>query len=293
VDRATYAVAPYWIWQKARPEPHYRHQALHDFYVNGEYKLVQWYHTPVGFVLETLYKPYMTLQFFAGIALLPALLMLHRVARDRRIRFFTFAAIPWMVGIGIGFFLIPHYLAPFTCAFYLVGLQSMRHLRVWKPGKQAVGAALVRSIVVVCLAMTALRAAAGPLQIKFAEWPGAAWDVTWYGPGDFGAQRAQVERKLETLPGKQLVIVRYSANHDPINEWVYNAPDIDHSPVVWAREMSPQQNLELQSYYNDRNIWLIQPDQAAVTITPYAFPAFTETAQPIQEWSSHEMSKKP
>ena len=268
VDRATYAVAPYWIWEKARPEPHYRHQALHDFYVDGEYKLVQWYRTPTGFVLETLYKPYTMLQFFAGIALLPGLLMLHRVVRDRRLRFFVVAAIPWMIGMGMGFFLIPHYLAPFTCAFYLIGLQSLRHLRVWRPRARPVGAALVRSMVVVCVVLAALRAAAGPLKIKFAEWPGAAWDVTWYGPGDFGAERAQLERKLEELPGKQLVLVRYSAGHDPINEWVYNAPDIDHSRVIWAREMSAADNIALTNYYKDRSVWLVQPDRPA-TITPY------------------------
>jgi len=36
VDRAQYAAAPYWIWQSPRPEPVYRHKALHDFYVDVE-----------------------------------------------------------------------------------------------------------------------------------------------------------------------------------------------------------------------------------------------------------------
>jgi hypothetical protein len=35
-------------------------------------------------------------------------------------------------------FLLPHYFAPFTAAFDAIGLQAMRHLRLWKPqGRQA------------------------------------------------------------------------------------------------------------------------------------------------------------
>ncbi len=36
VNRATYAVAPYYIWQHQRPTPVYRHEELRRFYMDNE-----------------------------------------------------------------------------------------------------------------------------------------------------------------------------------------------------------------------------------------------------------------
>jgi hypothetical protein len=95
------------------------------------------------------------------------------------------------------------------------------------------------------------------------------WAFWWYGPGNFGAERAHIETQLEQLPGSQLAIVRYSPNHYPIEEWVYNAADIDGSKVIWAREMDDAANLELIYYYRDRKVWLVQPDSPSMKLSPY------------------------
>src|ERR1700761_6039127 len=91
----------------------------------------------------------------------------------------------------------------------------------------------------------------------------------WYGPKHFGSERARIEQRLEQLPGKQLVLVRYAPGHNPVNEWVYNLPDIDGSKVVWAREMDSDENRRLISYYRDRRVWLIEPDAEQVQLSPY------------------------
>lgn len=78
-----------------------------------------------------------------------------------------------------------------------------------------------------------------------------------------------VEDSLEQKPGGQLVIVRYSAEHQPLDEWVYNAADIDRSKVIWARDMGAAENEELIRYYRDRTVWLVQPDANPVLVTPY------------------------
>jgi hypothetical protein len=166
-------------------------------------------------------------------------------------------------------YLIPHYLAPFTGAFYAIGLQAMRHLRVWQPGDQPVGLALVRFLVVSCLVLAALRPFAGPLHLALPQWPASNWTDRWYGPDHFGTERARVQAGFEAQPGRQLVLVRYSEKHNPLDEWVYNSADIDDAKVVWAREMSSTDNRELIGYFRDRSVWLVQPDSLPAIVSPW------------------------
>jgi hypothetical protein len=169
----------------------------------------------------------------------------------------------------IEIYMIPHYLAPFTAAIYAIGLQAMRHLRLWKPDNKPVGLALVRLMVGICLVMSVLRVLSVPLHLTVHPSPAAQWALMWYGPDHFGTERALTETRLEQLPGKQLAIVRYSSQHDPYNEWVYNAAEIEDSKVIWAREMDAANNRELIDYYKDRAAWLVQPDSQPAMVTQY------------------------
>ena len=270
VDRATYAIAPHFIWQSPRPEPVYRHAVMRAFYTGWELRTFRKVRTPSGFFAETALKLLRTIVFFAGIALLPPLIMLRRVLLDDRPRFMVMCAIVLAAGMLMETWLNPHYIAPFTTVFYVIGLQSMRHLRLWSPNRQPVGAAVVRYIVTLCIVLAGLRTLAGPLHLSLSNFP----TLMWAGQGDLGAERASVEAGLEQLPGKQLVIVRYSPSHNSssYDEWVYNNADIDGSKVIWAREMDAAENLELIRYYKDRNIWLVQPDMQRATVLPYPMP---------------------
>jgi hypothetical protein len=269
LNRAQYAVEPYWIWQSPRPEPVYRHAVMRAFYVLQELPIVTSFRTPSGFIIQNLLKPIHILQFFAGIALLPPLIMLPRVLRDRRMRFFALSAIPWTAAIFIQIVLLPHYLAPYTAAFYLIGLQCMRHLRTTSMGRMPVGLWMVRLLVAVCVVMAGIRAFAAPFHLSLADDSPSAWTANWYGPSQLGSPRARIASQLAQMPGQQLAIVRYSPGHDPVREWVYNSADIDRSNVIWAREMSPAEDLKLIRYYNNRKVWLVQPDTQPVSVTPY------------------------
>jgi hypothetical protein len=185
-----------------------------------------------------------------------------------------------LVGMVIEIYLVPHYLAPFTSVFYALGLQAMRHLRLWSPGGQAVGLGMVRLIVTICVVLAGLRIWAVPLHLRLAEWPASEWIDEWYGPGFFGVQRAQIETRLEGIPGKQLVIVRYTPDHNPSNEWVYNAADVDASKVVWARELDTAGDLDLIHYYKDRKVWLVQPDAEPAQISPYTLSPQEDASSP-------------
>ena len=172
----------------------------------------------------------------------------------------------------IEIYLLPHYVAPFTAAFYAIGLQAMRHLRFWKPEGRPMGLALVRLTVVVCVLMAGVRVVAKSMHFGPNEFPPSNWNETWYGPEHFGAERAQIGARLGQLPGEQLAIVRYNPDHTPGDEWVYNRADIDASKVVWARDAGAADNLELIRYYRNRKVWLVEPDMIPARISPYPIP---------------------
>jgi hypothetical protein len=118
--------------------------------------------------------------------------------------------------------------------------------------------------------MAGLRVLAEPMHFAPGEFPPSNWNFTWFGPRHWGVERAETEANLEQQSGEQLVIVRYFPGHEPMDEWVYNWPDIDHSKVVWARDMGAEENLKLIQYYRDRAVWLVEPDARPVRVSPYA-----------------------
>ena len=269
INRATYATAPYFVWQSPRPQPVYHHVMFLHFYRDLELAAFHLTRGWSGFAEQTLIKIARGVLFFAGFALLAPLLMTRRVLLDRRTRFLVICMLCLMAGMVIEVFMIPHYLGPFAIVFYALGIQAMRHLWVWKPGGNPVGRAMVRLSVSLCIALAGLRLFAVPLHIAPPEWPASEWSGYWFGPQHFGVERAQIESQLEKLPGDQLVIVRYSDDHTPLDEWVYNGADIDGSKVVWAREMDALDNLKLIAYYRNRRAWLVEPDTRPVRISPY------------------------
>jgi hypothetical protein len=273
VNRAQYAITPYFVWQSPRPEPVYRYEVMRKFYSHTEFNTFKEIHSLSGFVPETLLKASRGMLFYAGTVLLIPLIMVRRVFLDRRIRFLIMCVLVLMAGQLVEIFLIPHYIAPFAAAFYAIGLQAMRHLRVWTPGDQPVGITLVRLTVTLCVFLAGVRLFAEPLHLNLPVWPGA-WASEWYGISSrSGTDRMQIEKRLELLPEKQLVIVRYAADHNSLDEWVYNAADIDRSKVIWAREMDQAENLELIHYYKDRTVWLVQPDTKPAKVSLYSLLA--------------------
>jgi hypothetical protein len=278
VNRAQYAIAPYYVWQGPRVPPAYHHEAMRRFYTFNELGAYQKIHSLTGFLPQTLAKVIRTFMFFAGVILLVPLIMIRRVFRDRRVRFLVVCVLVLAAGMVVENYLIAHYLAPFTAAFYAIGLQATRHLRVWRPGDNPVGTALVRLMVLTCVILAAMRPFSGPLHLALGEWPASFWTDRWYGPDHFGTERARIQAELERMPGRQLVLVRYSDIHNPLDEWVYNAADIDSAKVVWAREMGPADNRELADHFRDRTVWLVQPDSLPAIVSPWSASESPATA---------------
>ena len=255
-NRTQYSSAPHFMWQSERPEPVYRHEVFRKFYTGLELDWFRDIHTPLGFIRKTLTKAGVTGEFYLGVILLPPFIMLPRALGDRRIRFLVLAGILYGIGLLAETWLIPHYIAPFATGVYAILLQCMRHLRAGRRSSNSPGLFLVRAIPAVCAILVVLRVSAQPLGI---ELPGAR-SLTAYGTAPVGLSRAQVLTDLAKQPGGQLAIVRYARDHDVLNEWVYNAADINGSKVVWAREMDPANNRALLDYFKDRTAWLVEPD---------------------------------
>ena len=124
---------------------------------------------------------------------------------------------------SIEIYLLPHYVAPFTAAFYAIGLQAMRHLRVWKPEGKPVGSGLVRFIVFLCVVLAGLRLFAQPLHLAPPEWPPSNWNFdlvwarsisAWSGP--------RLKRSSSNCPGGNWRSCATASDHNPLDEWVYN-----------------------------------------------------------------------
>ena len=252
VNRATYAVSPVFIWQRPRPEPPYRHTVMRDFYISWELPVYEKARTLRGFFEGVATKVGMALQFFFGAVLLIPFLMLPRVFRDRRVRFLIWTGAIFFLGLLANAFSVPHYFAPATCVLYAILLMAFRYLWAWRPGGQPVGRSLAQAIPLSSVLLCVIHLAWIPVT------------------SDLGLQRARIQQELENYPGPQLAIVRYAPEHNPLSvEWVYNAADIDAAKVVWAREMASVQNRELIRYFNNRKVWLVEPDSARVKVSPY------------------------
>ncbi len=264
VNRATYASAPVFLWQRPRPTPVYRYKVFGDFYTGWELRDFLYAKTFGGFLKGTVRKAGIAAVFFFGALLLPPLVMLPRVLRDRRVRFLLIAGAIFGLGLCLNAWLSPHYVAPFTCAIYAILLQCMRHLRLWRHEGRQSGLSMVRTIPVVCLLLAGLRLCAIPANLSVPRFP-----AMWYGSAPLGLPRAKVVAALEQFPGPQLAIVRYASGHAPYDDWVYNAADIDSSKVVWARESETGDSLALLQYFRDRTVWLVEPDSIPPGLRPY------------------------
>ncbi|MCU1297953.1 MAG: hypothetical protein JWO91_2231 [Acidobacteriaceae bacterium] len=246
VNRDTYAVTPYFIWQKLRPEPVYRHVQMHDFYMNWERNAFLESQSPIGLMVATFRKFASWWTFYVSPVLTIPLLALPCILRDRNMKFVLGAGVFFLLGTLVETWSLPHYVAPATGVLYLILVQCIRHLRFWRWDNGKTGLTLVRTIPLICITMLVVRIAAAALHVPIEPpWPRG------------NLERARIERTLENSPGRQLVIVRFGFIHKPDDEWIANDPDISASKVIWARDMGEQQNQELLQYFQDRHVWLL------------------------------------
>jgi len=264
VNRGTYAVAPYFVWQSAKPLPAYNHEEMRYFYGERELGFYQSSRSLAGYVQLSFFKilrfwlfylgPAFTLPLICALALMPYGFSWSRMSREQR--FLLAATAILIAGFAVEVFFYPHYAAPMTSIVYVWVLLAIRSLSGWTWRGRPAGRVLAWAVPLVCLSMLVVRAAAGPLDISL----GSEWLATPYNARPLQTDRARVEAELRAMPGNHLVLVRVGPHPESDSDWVYNDADIDSAKIVWARDMG-EKNQELLDYYKTRQVWLMDTDQ--------------------------------
>lgn len=172
---------------------------------------------------------------------------------DRRLRRLAWLAFGLFCVMMLETWVLPHYEAPLVAL--ALALMTRLGWRVWH--SKPVGPVLVAVFAAVYMVPAVTAVARGRVSSP-TEGLG----------GTFVADRASVVAQLAKQGGQHVVIVRYSPDHSPHREWVFNAADIDGSPIVWARDRGAD-NSRLRSYFAGRKFWLLEPDASPCRLTPY------------------------
>jgi hypothetical protein len=165
--------------------------------------------------------------------------------RSRRTRFAAGTALFVFAGSLTVSGTHPHYIAPIAPLLFLLVVQGLRQVNLWKWRGRAWGPFLVLAVPVLQVLVFAL----------------AYVFYTSQEPPEWAAQRARFQAQLDRTPGRHLVIVRYASDHSPHEEWVSNEADIDGAKVVWARSMGPAKDRDLLEYFGDRRSWGLIADR--------------------------------
>lgn len=237
-----YSYTPVFLWQEPRPVPAYRNTMFERFYLGWQaegYREQQ----SLG---ESFARKRKNLYFYVTPLLMLPLLTLPWVLRSRRSRF-ALGCVALVFGASLGVAgTHPHYIAPVAPLLFLLVVQGLRQIDLWRWRGRALGHQVVLGIVVVQIGIFVAAC------VLYAAQEPPAW----------AARRASIQQELDEMPGKHLVLVRYTDDQSPHEEWVWNEAEIDAARVVWARPLAPEAEQRLIDYFGDRQVWNLFPHRS-------------------------------
>jgi len=246
------------LWQKIAPIPQYHHASMALFYQQWE---SNWFEQirrfPRGLFLLVADKMGVIYQLivwpFAGVLVIGVV----RLLKSDTFRFLPLAFFFYLVGLGLEAYpLLSRYAQPAWALIMLLVLYGLRQIGAWKR-RGHIGLQISRTAILllpIFLLLANIGVSFMSRRPRYAPWYDARYELSQY---------------LRLLPGKQLVIVRYSPSHVPSEEWVYNRADIDAAKVIWARDVGDRGNSDLLKYFKGRSVWLLQPDGPVLELTSY------------------------
>ena len=222
-------------------------------------------------------------RFFYLPALYVALVAFLFALRNWRFAYVAVCCAIFALGTNFFYYLLPHYLAAVVGLYVLMVIAGLEALSRITIRDFAVGAQAIKIIALICIA-------------HFATWYGAhlfektavaqdlepyeTWDAINHGDPH---NRQFVKQQVAAIPGKLVLLVRYSPHHIFQNEWVWNAADIDGQRVVWARDLGQDEDAKLKAYYPDRTFYVLDPDVAPPKLEPYTPAAPKPQANPFED----------
>jgi hypothetical protein len=270
LNERTYDWGVFFLWQPLSPPGHYHNSQFEHFY-NGW--LRNYHHSSLKDIAHVSgQKARNLLSVFLWSGSLPILFASPLVFGDRKIRLLLIEFAVCVLALFAVVYSAPHYAGPLTCVFYAILVQAARHLRTIRSHGRPVGVALARLAVLSLLLVTAFNV------YLVVRDPGDHYAWTW-NIGEGSRVRFGIEKQVSAMPGKHLIVVRYSPNHNVDDEWVYNQADIDDSKIVWARELGTEQDRKLLAYFQDRQVWLFEPDRNRQLLEPYVPPPAEESSR--------------
>ena len=267
-----YVIASMFTFVPLSAEPHYRHPVMRRLWADKVVGL--WTNArgrPLAVLLGKLYV-FDTFFFSWWVLWIPVLLCPYDLVTPQE-RATVFLLLVLVLAVAPLIAVEPHYAASFAGVFYVRVAQSLTRLASWRPWGKALGRAL--GILLVGLLVGSFCNSVfglvrnGKDLVPFASGRDPFSGALALREATYGAARRSVIQALEKQPGRQLVMLRYAAEHDPENEWVYNRADIDGSSIVWAREMSPEEDRPFLEHFRDRKVWLLEPDQSPPKLSRY------------------------
>lgn len=260
-------------WAKPVEVPH-RNQELHWYweYERDEHGKID---TPLHFIEYLTFRLQEYWRFFLGPGLTLALIALWRgVGRASRpvttAREASPTWVPVLLALGGAFTAVllegaasPHYLAPATGVIVLAVVLGFEKLR-----RTEHGVVLTRVLPLLMIATLTLRIAAQDLGLPYTQ---KLNYQSWCCKVQGNYSKAALTEYLLRQPGRHLVIVRQKTDPYNLFQWIYNDADIDHSRIVWARDMGGE-NRRLLEYFADRDVWVVDPNAEPPTMARGPMP---------------------
>ena len=264
VWREQYSDSPYWLWQRTPEARQFDHERLQAY--------ASWERRELSMNLDPVVRVQNVIRIMASFYWGPLLFLLVAVSVPRlfgrnRIRPVVLAVVGAAAAMNVTspYFRYPHYPAPLTAGLLVIAVHSARLWRIrltgllgkWSRSRRVAGRAAWAGVVSLAATIVVMMPVGMALANSHRNWilptKGSGWCCT----ANIKA-RNEVERRIQAVPGRHLVLVSYVPGARPGMEWVYNGASIDDARIVWAHTRTPDEDAKLVRYFQGRTVWFAE-----------------------------------